>query len=397
MKRHTIRRIPKTALLVLLVSTLAAANALTADATKNASTTVTPSAVQPKVPQSPFTKDFFGLSVGADLTLSDANSFDNQMNVMKKIGVHWVRALIPWGLVEHDSPDEDNWILVDRLVNMVEAEGMELLGIIDNPPPWAEQSVPNVPTCTDQPPFDIGAYADFAAQVAARYGSARFAAIELENAPNLPGGSWDAANPCAYTRLMQQSYTAIKAVDPNILVLTAGLGAQRIDETAQAGDVFFANMYTYGAAGYFDVLSWHPYSYPCFPGESCPKSRPWYRTPTVRQLMVDHGDGGKPIWATEFGAPTGGVAGDGHVDENNQAAMMVDAMKRWVALPYAGPFFVFTFRDYGKNPTDKSDWFGLESYNGKYKKLSFFTYQYEATSKSNVTIPANVLAGVRHT
>ena len=400
--RKPLSRIPKTVVVVAVASALATTGAFAASAVKSTlkarpSEVAATSAAQPKgLPKPPFTKDFFGMSVGAELTLLGENQFDNEMNLMKKVGVHWVRALIPWGLVERDGPDNDNWILIDRLVNMVQAEGMQLLGIVDNPPKWAETNVPPVPTCVQQPPFDIGAYADFTAQVAARYGSARFAAIELENAPNLPGGAWDSANPCAYTRLMQASYAAIKAVDPNVTVLTAGLGAQRNDETAQAGDVFFANMYTYGAAGHFDVLSWHPYSYPCFPSASCPKDRPWYRTDTVRQAMIDHGDGAKPIWATEFGAPTGGVAGDGHQDENNQAAMMVDAMKHWVAFPFAGPFFVFTFRDYGTNPNDKSDWFGLESHSGKYKKLSFYTYQYEATSKSNVTIPQNVLDGVPH-
>jgi hypothetical protein len=396
LKRNPLSRISKTALLVVVASALVTTSALAATAVKNTPKTKPAAASAKGVPQAPFTKDFFGMSVGADLTLTSENEFDNQMNLMKKVGVHWVRALIPWALVEHDNANDDNWILVDRLVNMVEAEGMELLGIIDNPPKWAEQNVPNLPTCVQQPPFDVNAYANFTAKVAARYGHARFAAIELENAPNLPGGAWDAANPCAYTRLMQASYTQIKAVDPGITVLTAGLGAQRNDETAQAGDVFWNNMFTFGAAGYYDVLSWHPYSYPCFPSASCPKDRPWYRIDTVRQAMIDHGDGAKQIWATEFGAPTNGQPGDGHQDENNQAAMMVDAMKHWAALPFAGPFFAFTFRDYGKNPNDKSDWFGLQSFNGKYKKLSFYTFQYESTSKSNVAIPPNVLAGVPH-
>lgn len=387
MKRH-IGRIGKTALLVVCATALAATSTMNASAVK-------PAGLKAKgVPQAPFAKSFFGMSVGADLTLLSEAPFDNEMNLMKKVGVHWVRALIPWSLVEHAGPDDDNWVLVDRLVNMVEAEGMELLGIIDNSPKWAEHNITPVPGCLEQPPFDLGAYADFAARVAERYGSDRIAAIELENAPNLPGASWHNANPCAYTKLMQAAYPAIKSVDPDITVLTAGLGAQRNDGTGQSGDVFFKNLYTYGAHGYFDVLSWHPYAYPCFPSASCPKERPWYRTATVRQAMIDNGDGDKPIWATEFGAPTGGNPTDGHVDENTQAAMMVDGMKRWAEFPFAGPMFVFSFRDYGHNPTDKSDWFGLESDNGRYKKLAFFTYQYMATSKSKVTIPPNVLAGV---
>jgi hypothetical protein len=382
-KRLMLGRIPKTALLVLMAAVLALANALSA------------SAVYQPVPQPPFTADYFGMSTGADLTTLGEAQFDNEMNVMKKIGVHWVRAFIPWGLVQHNGPTDDNWILIDRLVNMVEAEGMQLVGILDLPPRWATRNITPVTDCPDQPPFDLPAYANFAAQVAARYGSARLSAIELENAPNLPG-VWPKAEPCAYTRLMQATYPAIKAVDPNITVLTAGLGSQRNDGIGQSGDVFFQNLYTYGAQGSFDVLSWHPYSYPCFPSYSCDIARPWYRTATVRQAMVDNGDGNKQIWATEFGAPTGGVAGDGHVDENNQAAMMVNAMKTWHDFAWAGPIFVFCFRDFGTNPANKSDWFGLVSHTFSYRKLSFYTYQWEATSKTKVTIPDNVLAGVPH-
>jgi hypothetical protein len=331
------------------------------------------------------------MSVGADLTQESPQLFDNEMNLMKQIGVHWVRAIIPWGQVEHDFAGQGTWILVDRLVNMVQAEGMQLDAIIDNPPLWAYQSPP--PTdCATPPPFDINAYANFAGEVAARYGSARIAAIELENAPNLPG-AWPHANPCAYTRLMQAAYPAIKTVDPNITVLTAGLGAQNNTSGSQAGDVFFTNMYSYGAHGYFDVLSWHPYSYPCFPSGSCAVQRPWYRTAYVRQLMVNNGDGAKPIWATEFGAPTNGVTGDGHVDENNQAAMMVDAMKNWVTLSYGGPFFGYEMRDKGGNTLKKDRWFGMMSHNSSHKKLAYYTYQYEATGHTSITLPANVVAG----
>ncbi|HEY5012690.1 MAG TPA: hypothetical protein VIK61_08295, partial [Acidimicrobiia bacterium] len=80
----------------------------------------------PATPVPPFTPGFFGMSMGGDLIqLSDAK-FDAELNTMKKIGVHWVRASIPWGLVQHDSQTDQEWILVDRLVETVQAEGMQL-------------------------------------------------------------------------------------------------------------------------------------------------------------------------------------------------------------------------------------------------------------------------------
>jgi hypothetical protein len=79
------------------------------------------------------------------------------MNPMQPIGVHWVRAIIPRGLVEHDYAREGNWTLIDRLVETVQAEGTQLVAIIDNPPIWAAKSPPRVPGSAQSPPFDLQA------------------------------------------------------------------------------------------------------------------------------------------------------------------------------------------------------------------------------------------------
>jgi hypothetical protein len=340
------------------------------------------SVAKPRVPQAPFTADFFGMSTGAEITTLPDGAFDREMNLMQHIGVHWIRAVFSWSLVQPQDAEPANevWPYIDRLVNYATALGMQIDAIVDNPPAWAEQSVPTVP-CTIQPNFNLTAYANFAAEVAARYPTSVVSAIELQNAPNLPL-TWTTPDACGYTQLMKQAYPAIKAVNPDVLVLTAGLGAQNANRNGThsiAGDIFFGQMYDQGAQGYFDVLSWHPYSYPCTPSQSCPKVRPWYKTPDVRQLMVDHGDGNKPIWATEFGAPTNGKLDDGHVDEPTQSSIMVDGMTLWQKLSYGGPMFIFAFRDHGTDPTKKDDWFGLVSHDFQHKKIAYFTYKSMAT------------------
>jgi hypothetical protein len=95
--------------------------------------------------------------------------------------------------------------------------------------------------------------------------------------------------------------------------------------------------------------------------------------------MVAHGDGAKLIWATEFGSPTNGAPGDGHVDEQRQSDIMVDAMTRFRDYPWSGPFFVFTIRDHGTDPRLKSDWFGLVSHDLAHEKIAFTTYRDLAT------------------
>lgn len=55
--------------------------------------------------------------------------------------------------------------------------------------------------------------------------------------------------------------------------------------------------------------------------------------------MANNGDGGKQIWATEFGEPTS------KVDEATQADRIRDFITTWRTLPGADPAFVYTTRD----------------------------------------------------
>ena len=331
-------------------------------------------------PVAPFTKNFFGMSMGADLTQLPDAKFDLEMNTMRKLGVHWVRAIIPWAQVQPHGPDGRDWILVDRLVEAVQAEGMQLIAIIDNPPIWAGQSVPAVAGCTVAPPFDLQAYANFAALVATRYGASMVTAIEAENSPNLPG-VWPKPDACDYTQLLKNVYPAVKNVDSNITVLNGGVGGTKTNKKGMvAADKWLTQLYQFGAAGKFDAFSFHPYSYPCTPSDGC-GTRTWGLISKIRQAMTDNGDGAKKVWATEFGAPTGGAAGDGHVTEAQQSSIIDDAMHQWAGFSWSGPFCVYEFRDYGSDATDKSDWFGIVSNDFKHKKPAFFAYQYYATGK----------------
>jgi hypothetical protein len=261
----------------------------------------------------------------------------------------------------------------------VQAEGMQLVGIIDNPPLWAGSGAPVVSGCTVNPPFDLQAYANFAALVAQRYSSAQVNSIEVENSPNLPG-VWPTPDACDYAHLMKLVYPAVKNVDPSMQVLNGGVGGTRGGKGAIAANTWIKQLYSFGAAGTFDELSFHPYSYPCTPSDGC-ATRTWGELASVRSLMTANGDGSKQIWATEFGAPTNGLAGDGHVTEAQQSSIMVDAMRQWVTFNYGGPFFVYEYRDYGTNPSVKSDWFGIVSNDLKHKKPAFGAYMYLATGK----------------
>jgi hypothetical protein len=71
-------------------------------------------------------------------------------------------------------------------------------------------------------------------------------------------------------------------------------------------DVFLKQVYA-RAAGQpmWDALAIHPYTQPILPAAQLAIYGGWAVVPTLRQLMKDNGEGAKPMWITEIGAPTG--------------------------------------------------------------------------------------------
>jgi hypothetical protein len=55
----------------------------------------------------------------------------------------------------------------------------------------------------------------------------------------------------------------------------------------------------------WDALAIHPYTYPVLPATQEAVYGGWATVPALRQLMKDNGEGAKPMWMTEVGAPTG--------------------------------------------------------------------------------------------
>jgi hypothetical protein len=152
---------------------------------------------------------------------------------------------------------------------------------------------------------------------------------EIINEPNLRGIS--AAN---YTAILKASYTTIKSIEPTATVLVGGLGPGNPEPIP-----YLEDMYADGAQGYFDGMNTHPYSFPDLPSQTNDSWNPWAYLPQMHQIMVDHGDGNKQIWLTEFGAPT---------DQYGvpfEAESITQAFQKARTWSWAGPLFIFSWWD----------------------------------------------------
>jgi VCBS repeat-containing protein len=261
---------------------------------------------------------------------------DRTLDLLKAEGVNTIRIMIPWAGVEATN-DVWTWDAVDRMVNSATARDMKIIGILNSPPAWAV--VPGTAALAGAP-ADPQEYAEFAGMVATRY-AGKVSAYEIWNEPNYNEYWQPAPDAAQYTALLKAAYTAIKAADPNAVVVAGAIAATtNIDGQAVDAVQFVTQMYQAGAAGYFDALSFHPYHYflKFSDGGTYPTS-PLTMLNEIHNVMVAYGDGNKKIWATEYGEPS--ILGD-----DVQAAFVNDFLTAWRNLDYAGPAFIHTARDW---------------------------------------------------
>lgn len=308
--------------------------------------------------------DQFGISTGVQLYTEKTDKISPDIAGIAGVGAHWMRTAIRWDLVEPNSASSDDWTKADLIVGDAQKQGLTLILNITGTPPWAR--APGAGT-VEFPP-DLHTYATFAGKMAARY-KGKVYAYELGNEPNHTK-SFARPDPQLYEQVLQDSYPLIKAGDPNVLVLTGGLGGIKDKDGIVPGNVYLADLYKDGAKPYFDGVSYHPYTYPQLPSSDSAKPG-WTNMLSARQTMVDNGDSAKKIFVTEYGAPTGGP---NSVNEDQQAAIMYDAYRLWATYSWAGPLCWFDYRDKGTDTSDHGNFFGLYTKSGE-QKVAVRQYQ----------------------
>jgi hypothetical protein len=280
---------------------------------------------------------------------------------MKSIGLQWVRVDAGWSWIEPEAGNFD-WAAMDQEVQSIEAAGMHADLIIDESPAWAVNSAAAGQQWGE--PASASAYGTFAGQVAARYGPMGVKAYEIWNEENNQAFWYPAPNPSLYTAMLKDAYAAIKAVEPNSIVISGGLAPETDDSQGDIAAVeYLQDMYADGAQGSFDALGDHTYCWPNLPDTFATWSafsQMDQTTPSMRSVMEANGDGNKQIWITEMGAPS---AGSGGVGTAAQAEAVTQAVAAAKSSPWIGAMFFYTYEDSASDP----DYYGLLNADGSAK------------------------------
>lgn len=280
-----------------------------------------------------------------------------QLTRMRSIGLKAIRLDANWDWVQFGGPQSFDWTQLDSEIHSARAAGASVDLVIDGCPPWA--ALPGTSNDSAPRPASAKQFGGWARDVASRYAKLGVKYFEIWNEPNDTKFWQPAPNPAFYTRMLQASYRAIKRVEPTAFVVAGGLAPVTTHRGSISSIAFLRAMYSNGAKGYFDAVALHPYSFPALPGTYEPWSG-WSQmsatNPSIRSVMRNHGDWRKPIWITEFGAPSNGPKGLGDIGQAAELrqAITISKLTRWI-----GALFVYTWQDGGTDTRTNADWFGL--------------------------------------
>lgn len=223
------------------------------------------------------------------------------LEMVRQMGSPWIVELFPWAYY-HAEDGGIAWDHPDMVINHAHAQGLKVIARIGLTPGWARP--PDTPlNYLDATAYDD--FADFAARFAARY-EGKLAAIIVGNEPNLSfEWGYREATAVDYTNLLKTVYPAVKAANPDVLVLGGAL-APTLEPAGSPWGLndlaYLDQMYAAGAADYFDGLAVHTYGL-TFPAlaDPGPDILNFRRVELVREVMLRHGDADTHIYITEFG------------------------------------------------------------------------------------------------
>ena len=256
-------------------------------------------------------------------------------------GIEWLRTDIDWDYVGGDNGNF-SWWRIDNVFASAEAYGVQILPILAGANPWTRVAAKD----------DLDNWEAFVSAFATRY-QGRISAVEIWNEPD--NENWGTIPAAEFVPIVQRAYQAIKAVDPTITVVLAGL--------CNNGSDYLSSLYSNGVKNYCDAVAYHPYVHPHAPDEE-------WRTGnfltgytyhsyirninSIKSVMSSNGDGSKPLWLTEMGWPTHSSG----VTEAQQATFITNA----AAIAFANgveKFFAYELKAPEQDSSDAESHFGI--------------------------------------
>ena len=315
----------------------------------------------------------------------DGERWNLHLGLVEASGIRLVRSDAFWQAAEPNPPRNGmhsyDWTYLDYVALSLANHQLRWQPILDYSALWAS----SIEGEDHAPPRDADDYAAYAGAFARRYGRGGSAwseydlpvepavtTYEIWNEPNL-SQFWEPAPDAArYMELYVKARAAIKAVDPQAVVLVGGL----VPGTGFERELYAARP---DAAELIDGIAFHPYA-PTAEGVLA-------EVRNLRRTLTELGDPDVPLHLTELGWVTNGPS-PLRVSEEERARNL-EHVTRALAWSDCGVATVipYTWATPEQDPDDVEDWYGIRHPDGSATP----------TSEAYGRVIAERWAGVPHT
>ncbi|MDA8188572.1 MAG: cellulase family glycosylhydrolase [Dehalococcoidales bacterium] len=236
------------------------------------------------------------------------NDQPRTLDMLTGAGFNWLKQQVRWDTIEKSKGQYD-WGSADGLVANAQAKGVSLMFSVVAAPGWATGNNP-----ISGPPNNYDDLASFMGAMAARY-AGKVQAYEVWNEENLwyEWGGQGKMNAANYVDMLRRARNAIKAADPNAIVISGALTPTGVNNGVDAIDdvVFLDQMYQAGLKDVCDAVGAHMSGYNNAPEDwvdvntvNTPgyKGHPSFyfrRIDQLHDVMAKYGDN-KQLWLTEY-------------------------------------------------------------------------------------------------
>ena len=270
---------------------------------------------------------------------------DLDADLLAATGFPSCRVSIFWHLIQQNGPQQWDWAATDKMVADLTARGIQIEALLGAPPRWAFAD-PKSPSWVSAPP-NLEAYQTFVRAVARRYPQIRY--YEIHNEPDLSdfwGGTIE-----QYLALWQTGYRAIKAENPDAIVMNGGFAWMNNSHNAAASQGF-ARAFLERAEPRPDAIAYHIHS--DFAG-TVGNNATW------QQAVRDTKTGEIPAWLNEAGFSNWGGRSD---------AMQAEII--WKKMVYANAmgdaaYQLFELRNRGWDAREVEQNYGIARQDGSPK------------------------------
>ncbi|HEY8507747.1 MAG TPA: cellulase family glycosylhydrolase [Steroidobacteraceae bacterium] len=277
--------------------------------------------------------------VGIGRSLNDSTGASTALSWL---GVESVRLDVPWAMVEASPGRFAIPPSIETAVNDALAANIEPLLILAYGHPAYGGDKPTAPAA-------INAFARYATFVVTHF-KGRVRLFDLWNEWDARTGGTTPGDADSYVALAKRVYPAIKAANPQAVVLSGGLSATGL----QAG--WLERFLRQGGLQFVDALSIHPYNFQLRTGNT-PES-------AIAQLERIHAlaapyarNGALKIYVTEMGWPA--FNGKGGVSQDTAAEYLTRFLKLASGRQFIAGVWWYCLRDQGTEPGNKEHHFGV--------------------------------------